>query len=39
MTWPVLFAEIAISMVGQTLLKARAQADIFLHNFSTDRHR
>jgi small multidrug resistance pump len=31
MTWPMLFGAIAISMVGQTLLKAGAQADTFLH--------
>jgi multidrug transporter EmrE-like cation transporter len=29
--WLVLFAAIAISMAGQTLLKAGAQADTFLH--------
>jgi small multidrug resistance pump len=31
MTWLVLFGAIAISIVGQTMLKAGAEADTFLH--------
>ena len=31
MAWPMLFGAIAISVIGQTLLKAGAQADTFLH--------